>query len=331
MMTLSVILPAYNAEKTIERAINSILNQTYSDFELVIINDGSEDDTHKLISKYKDRRIRYLPYRINRGLISVLNESLGIAKGQFIARQDADDESVARRLEAQMRVLYKSNEIGVIGSATILRNGRNEVVGSYRYPETPMVSQWQTLFKTPLAHSTVIARKQLVIDAGGFDKDYKYAEDYELWTRAIGLGKIVSLPDKLVYYCVEGGVSEKRRSEQDKMHIKIASKKISKHIGQPVKPEVVRALALSVDRREEIISPETADLSIDLCIAIADKFKDSALAKQELSDLRAECSKKIASVISSQSQKSKFKNICKLVSQTPIDAHGVFRILSVLR
>jgi glycosyltransferase involved in cell wall biosynthesis len=330
-MSLSVILPAYNAEKTIERAINSILAQTYSDFELVIINDGSEDDTHNLISKYTDRRIRYLPYKNNRGLISVLNESIEIAKGNFVARQDADDESVARRFEVQMRALSKNDEIGIIGSATILRNSNNEVVGSYSYPETPIASQWQTLFKTPLAHSTIIAKKQLIIDAGGYDKNYKYAEDYELWTRAIGLGKIISLPEKLIYYSVEGGVSEKRRSEQDKMHIRIATENISSYLGYPVKPEIVRALSLSVDRKEEPISPETAETSIALCISIADKFRSNTLAKQEVRDLSAECSKKIASVISSQPLKSKLKNIGKFVSQTPIDAHGVFRILSAMR
>jgi glycosyltransferase involved in cell wall biosynthesis len=330
-MSLSVILPAYNAEKTIGRAIESILTQTYSDFELVIINDGSEDGTHKIISKYKDARIRYLHYRDNRGLISVLNESLGIAKGKLIARQDADDESVPRRFEAQMCVLSKNEEIGIIGSATMLRNSDNKLVGSYSYPVTPIASQWQTLFKTPLAHSTVMARKRLIIDAGGYNKNYKYAEDYELWTRAICLGKIASLSEKLVYYSVEGGVSEKRRVEQDNMHLKIAAEKINSFMGHPVKAEVVRALALSVDRIDEVISPETAESSIALCIAIADKFKKNAIAKQEVRALSAECRRKIASVISSQSRITKFKNIGKLVSQTPIDARGVLRMLSAIR
>lgn len=107
MPKISVVMPAYNAEKYIGKSIDSILNQTYGDFEFIIINDGSKDSTKEIILSYSDNRIVYLENEINSGIVVTLNKGLEYATGEYIARMDADDIAVAERLEKQIEFMEK--------------------------------------------------------------------------------------------------------------------------------------------------------------------------------------------------------------------------------
>ena len=114
-MLVSVILPAYNAQDTIAESIDSILNQSFRDFELIVINDGSTDATEKVIAQYDDSRIRYFANPGNQGLIYTLNRGLELSQGKYIARMDADDISLPARFEKQVRILEEHPEIIVCG------------------------------------------------------------------------------------------------------------------------------------------------------------------------------------------------------------------------
>ena len=119
-MLISVVLPAYNVQDTIGESIDSILSQTFTDFELIIINDGSQDNTEEVIHAYSDKRIRYYRNEKNEGLIYTLNRGLDLAQGKYIARMDADDVSLPTRFEKQVKVMEESPNIVVCGTQIIL-------------------------------------------------------------------------------------------------------------------------------------------------------------------------------------------------------------------
>lgn len=275
---LSVVLPAYNAEKTIRRAIESILNQTFKDFELIVINDGSIDRTAEIISSYTDKRINFVNLDKNEGLVSALNRGLKLSRGEFIARQDADDESLLNRFARQLNVIESDEELGVVGAATLLRTETGRVVGSYKYPDDSTLAEWQAIFKTPVAHSTVILRKSIIEAAGAYSGEYKYAEDFELWTRVARVGKIISLKEPLVYYAIsEGGESQLNRNLQDERHVSIAQRNIEGLVGGKLDSKIVRALTLAVDRADESLS---VDCVIESIRSMA-QIRDCYVSKQE--------------------------------------------------
>jgi len=270
---LSVVLPAYNAEKTIRRAIESILNQTFKDFELIVINDGSIDRTAEIISSYTDKRINFVNLDKNEGLVSALNRGLKLSRGEFIARQDADDESLLNRFTRQLNVIESDEELGVVGAATLLRTETGRVVGSYKYPDDSTLAEWQAIFKTPVAHSTVMLRKSIIEAAGAYSGEYKYAEDFELWTRVARVGKIISLKEPLVYYAIsEGGESQRNRNLQDDRHVSIAQRSIESLVGEELDSKIVRALTLAVDRADEFLSINGALESIRCMRQIRDCY-----------------------------------------------------------
>ena len=114
---VSVILPVFNAEKTLKTAIDSILEQTYKNFELIIINDGSNDLSEAIIKEYKDHRLKYFINEVNKGLIYTLNKAVSLCKGEYIARMDSDDISAKNRLETQVRYLTLHPDILAVGTA----------------------------------------------------------------------------------------------------------------------------------------------------------------------------------------------------------------------
>ncbi len=122
-------MAAYNAEKFVKTAVQSILNQTYTNFEFIIINDGSDDKTAEIIKSFSDKRIIFIDNAKNSGLITALNSGIEIAKGEYIARMDADDESLSERLRLQIEFMQKQQNIGVLGTATFaIYNDKSRVI-----------------------------------------------------------------------------------------------------------------------------------------------------------------------------------------------------------
>ncbi len=195
---ISVILPVYNAESTVGVAINSILNQTFGNFELLIINDGSTDQTEQVIRSFSDARIRHFKTQ-NRGIARALNFGIKLSKAPLIARMDADDISYAHRLEKQINFLNGNTEIGVVSSLVDYKDDNLKQSGYSLY-----VSQINTLLdhdilyrrrfqESGIAHPSVMFRKRLIEQYGGYSEE-ALPEDYELWLRlmqnGIKIGKI---------------------------------------------------------------------------------------------------------------------------------------------
>lgn len=181
---VSIIVGAYNCEKTIDKCINSVLNQTYKNWELIICDDCSKDRTlEKLIEyQYKDKRIKVLKNKENLQLAATLNKCLRYVKGKYIARLDTDDECINTRFEKQVNFLEKNKNIAVVGSARIIydENGEKGVLQSIEYPNKNIL-----LKDVPFAHPTIMMRREIYESLGGYsaDKDTRRCEDLELWFR----------------------------------------------------------------------------------------------------------------------------------------------------
>ncbi|GIV42872.1 MAG: hypothetical protein KatS3mg034_2182 [Vicingaceae bacterium] len=216
---VSVILPVYNAEKYIEEAIKSILNQKYTDFELIVINDGSTDSSKEIISKIKDERIVYVQNDTNQGLVYTLNKGLSLAKGKYIARMDADDISLPDRLHLQVNFLEKNHEIGIVGTNIILfgNNCKKKIVYAKNHEDIFA----RSLLKAPFCHASCMFRRKVFKDFGIKYEDFLHAEDFMLWLRILKVTKGYNLQQFL--YKVrnnQSSVSNQYRSQQIQSGIK---------------------------------------------------------------------------------------------------------------
>ena len=196
---VSVIMPAYNAGKFIDRAVESILDQTFKDFEFIIIDDGSEDDTWNVIQKFakKDRRIVSLRNEKNLNISNSLNRGLGVAKGEYIARMDADDWSYPYRLQRQYDFMVKNHDIVVLGSGVYFCDHNFAVLNEREYPTDDKTVRRKIFRFSPFCHAVVFMRSDAVRKAGGYNPDLYDAEDYDLYFRMGKIGKLRNLPEVL--------------------------------------------------------------------------------------------------------------------------------------
>ncbi|MDP2852235.1 MAG: glycosyltransferase [Gallionella sp.] len=198
---VSVLLPAYNCEAYVLEAVSSMLSQSFSDFELLVIDDGSTDSTRKLLEAVHDARLRLVSNERNIGLIGTLNRGLALAVGRYIARMDADDISAPERLEKQVQYLEANPDIHVLGSMVNLIDEQGNVFGAFAgYPKNADEIHRYLLRECCLIHPSVMFRKDTVLAADGYSTSARHAEDYDLWLRLSDHHKIANLPDKLVSY-----------------------------------------------------------------------------------------------------------------------------------
>jgi glycosyltransferase involved in cell wall biosynthesis len=214
-ISVSVIMPAYNAEKYLKEAIDSILNQSFKQFEFIIINDGSTDSTKKIILSYRDKRIRYIENKQNVGIIESMNRALKLAKGKYIAKMDADDISVTDRLEEEFNFLEKNPDYGVVGTGSDFMDQNGRFIKKWPTLETDADIKSMLLAGSPYVNGSTMFQKKLIIGTGGYNKNAYVAEDYELWCRLATLTKMGSINKYLYKYRVNSeGVSITKRNVQ---------------------------------------------------------------------------------------------------------------------
>lgn len=207
-------MPAYNAEKYIHETINSILNQSYKDFEFIIINDGSIDRTKEIILSYSDNRIVYLENERNSGIVITLNKGLEYASGEYIARMDADDIAMEDRLRKQVEYMDQNKDIGVLGTGICIFG--DAVQEQHRiFTANSEQLKAELLFNSCIAHPTVMIRRSVLRDNDlKYDIDYAGAEDYCLWWKIAKVSKIATLSDVLVKYRIHPSQVTKRKDER---------------------------------------------------------------------------------------------------------------------
>jgi Glycosyl transferase family 2 len=198
---VTVLMAVYNGELHLREAIESIIRQTFQDFEFLIINDGSTDRTRELILSYDDPRIRLVDNKHQLGLTRSLNRGLRLAEGEWIARQDADDVSEPERLARQVGFLEKHNEVALLGAWYRKIDSDGAVIGNRELPCSWTQIRWSLLFICPFVHSAVMLRKSLLVEQIGFyDEAFAYAQDYDLWSRIARRFSVANLAEYLVDY-----------------------------------------------------------------------------------------------------------------------------------
>ena len=214
---VSVLMPAYNAERYIAQAVDSILQQSFPDFEFLIVNDGSTDGTLSILQDYadRDRRIR-LVSRPNsgRGVASVRNDLVRMARGELLALMDADDIAVSNRLELQVAFLHDHPEVGAVGGSIIDIDDAGRELIKVDYPLIDAEIQDALLSgRCLMANPTIMTRRSLVLGVGGYREEMLELEDMDLWLRIGEHAQLANLPETLLYY---------RIHERSKSHVYIA-------------------------------------------------------------------------------------------------------------
>lgn len=202
--SVTVLMPVYNGGKYLRFSIDSILSQSHRDFEFLIINDGSTDDSEEIILSFNDSRIRYIKNQINIGMIATLNLGLTLASHDLIARQDADDISYPKRLERQMELMLSDDNMALVGARAdeIDENGCLLDHSRFEKPSDHVSIKWYLLFDNPFIHSSVIYKKEIALHEFGGYQCSDWCGDYDLWSKIALEYPVANHTDRLVSYRV---------------------------------------------------------------------------------------------------------------------------------
>ncbi|MDB5298873.1 MAG: glycosyl transferase family 2 [Phycisphaerales bacterium] len=201
--TVSVVMPVYNAQRYLASAVDSVLAQTFGDFELIVVDDGSKDDSLTILRQFESRdpRVRVLS-RPNTGIVGALNDGLKLARGEFVARMDADDLCLPERFARQVAYLRTRPECVLVGSQVLLIDPDDAPIclksdTKYTHEE---IDHWHLNRGWPVVHPSIMMRRDAVEKIGGYREEYKWLEDTDLFLRLAEVGKLANLPDTLLRY-----------------------------------------------------------------------------------------------------------------------------------
>jgi glycosyltransferase involved in cell wall biosynthesis len=194
---VTVLMSVYNGAQYIAEAMESILSQSFGDFEFLIIDDGSTEPVEEVIRSFKDSRIRFYR-RKNVGLTLSLNHGIELARGKYIARADADDVSLPGRLAGQVKLLDSDGHLDLVGSFFQTISAGGDVTARVEVPVDPLYRLWRLQFHNVYAHGSVMFRKSGFLRAGSYDGCFAYAQDYDLWSRLSVASNTQIMP--IVYY-----------------------------------------------------------------------------------------------------------------------------------
>ncbi|TRZ87059.1 glycosyltransferase [bacterium] len=199
---VSVITCAYNGERFLDQAIESILAQTYADFEYIVVDDASTDGSPAIIARYagQDARLIALRNPVNLNPSGALNRALQVARGDYLAILDQDDLAYPERLARQVAFLDTHPEVGVIGAQVLILDPNGRPLRPMAFPTTTALSRWHILFGSPVLHSAAMMRRALVAQAGGYSEKQWYVNDYLLLATLLSSTAIANLPDTLTSY-----------------------------------------------------------------------------------------------------------------------------------
>ncbi|MFT3867312.1 MAG: glycosyltransferase [Nibricoccus sp.] len=215
---VSVIMSVHNGEPYLREAIDSILAQSFTDFEFLIVNDCSSDNSQRIIISYGDPRVRLVDNPTNIGLTKSLNKALALSRGHYVARMDADDRSHKERLAKQVEFLNENPRVAVVGTQIqpIDAEGKTIRKGGSRKAVDPVALAWHWIFDNPLAHSTTLFRREIIWERmKGYDETFRTSQDFELWSRVAHLYEICNLDEVLVDFRLHANSVSRRYTTED--------------------------------------------------------------------------------------------------------------------
>lgn len=231
--TISVVMSVYNGGQFLALAIQSILDQTFKNFEFIIIDDGSTDDSAKVIKSFNDPRIKFIRQK-NIGLVASLNKGIALARGEFIARMDDDDISLPERFEKELIAITADQSIGVVGSFYTFIDTADRPFATHVSPTLHQDLRFALLNANPYGHGSMLIRKEALVKTGLYRDDYPAAEDYDLWRRIARNWKLAQIPESLYWWRQNPeGISSTRNKTQIK-----SSNRITQELWKEVIPAI---------------------------------------------------------------------------------------------
>lgn len=228
-IVISVLMPVYNAGDFLHDSIPSVINQTFKDYEFLILDDGSTDYSRSIVKQYDDPRIKLI--ELNNDFIATLNYGLKVAKGKYIARMDADDIMLPERLKEQYNFMENNPEINLCGS---LFRSFGESDSEYKLLCDSIELYKHMILYNPIAHPTVMMRTSVIRkNQLKYKQEYKYAEDYKLWLDFLKYGRIANINKVLLLYRISPNqISQQKRDRQKLITRKIQTETIEQILGE---------------------------------------------------------------------------------------------------
>lgn len=277
-------MAVYNGRGSVERAVDSVLDQTFSDFELILVDDGSTDGTRELLASYetKDPRVRLFLNPANLGQTRSLNVGLAQARGRYLARMDADDACLPERFERQVEFLEAHPEVGILGTYCTPFDSAGNLGPVMDPPVTDLAIRYRSLIGNPFLHPTVMLRSDILgREPIRYDEGFRTAQDYELWTRLLDHTRGANLVEPLVLYSYEFGVTQTHRPEQLMNHDTLAFRTIRAYFpGFEFREEVISQVRKNFIGGVEYCQGEPLEMLLlaagltDLLELFVEKFKD---------------------------------------------------------
>lgn len=236
----------------LKASIESILNQTYKNFEFIIIDDSTNPDTIKVINFYaNDDKISIIRGNSRMGFTRALNEGLKKAKGQYIVRMDGDDISLKDRFEKQLEYLNQHKEIDILGGNMLIMNENGTIISQRKYPKKGLLLNLNSIFRSPVAHPTVMFRRSIIEDHQFYDESFAKAEDIEFWFRLRNKGFVIeNLPVNLLCFRISGDLAKKRNVEHFSYNYKARYKNFSwKYFYVDIPSIIATKLYLSIPKK----------------------------------------------------------------------------------
>lgn len=282
-------MSVYNGEKYLKEAIESILDQTFRDFEFIIVNDGSTDGTSDILAHYQqiDNRIRVYDQE-NRGLVTSLNRGCQLAKGEYIARMDADDISLPERFAKQVEFLNAHSEVGVLGTQMEQIDEKGKPFNAFHAPLDHEAIVWKMLFECSIAHPTVMMRKALLTEAGGYDPSYSHIEDTELWSRLIGVTRFANHPESLfLRRWHKQSICNLYADRQFQIGMVLRRRAFERVLDKEVSQEVLESLSHVLFYPQTVLKPYQIKQVVALMLDLYDAFvKDKQMARDDADAIR---------------------------------------------
>jgi len=287
---VTALLAVHDGEAYVHTALASMLGQTVADLELVIVDDASTDRTPEILATLDDPRVRVIRNDRQLGLAASLNRGLDEARGTYVARLDADDVALPRRLERQLALLRTSPRTAIVGSAVLELDDAERVGAFHAMPVGGVDVRWAALFSSPFFHPTVLVDRRLLERHGlRYDTTFEESEDYELWSRLLDVTEGDNVPDPLVLYRVHPAqASQRRRVLQREYQLLVARRMIAR-----IAPELAPAsaeLAWRIGVAEPIARPEVEQAArafVALAAAFEQRFGPGARGRAARDLMRA--------------------------------------------
>ena len=214
---VTVLMSVYNGDKYLNEAIDSILGQTFKDFEFLIVNDGSTDKTGEILKSYNDPRIKMINNEKNIGLTKSLNKGLKLARGEYIARQDADDISMPGRLEKEIEFLEQNKSVGLVGTDYLIINEKGNVVQIVTCLNGNRELKAKLLEGNQFGHGSVILRRECIEKVGTYREEFKFAQDYDFCLRIAEVYDVANISEPLYKWRIDSkSISVAKKALQDK-------------------------------------------------------------------------------------------------------------------